>query len=476
MILQICNHLKDNSISLSPDNPWLLGCVEYFRSQNGQCGFQQLLDYVGNQWLLADLCDIQEPVLPNTVLQDASFILTGKYSVQVNWMRDVGQSSYSQLKNLQDSNDSKSNEILTLDKPEKWEPRATRMLMMEITDGVTTIKAMEYSHINDLQESFLPGIKILISGPVECRHKVLLLKGQNVTLLGGEVSSLLIPNSIENIIAKSLNLEQSEGDITSRNNITLRRDTTPLPRSINNNEDLRRRIEDPIDMLADDDDDELLLQVQTDSFQPTSTLQNKTTSTTTSSSGFENTNFQSNSRLQQFKDTVSSSRPQSGPQHHQNKNSSIISQNVTSSDKMDHDQSILLWEEDLTLDDDDDMILGSLEEQPQYPYTKQLNCAVQSLTSKLKIRDDEWVITAMISDGKNSFDVEFSSEVVDEIFGFSAVEVQAKRVEMNKNPAIKEKINLMLKNGQQKIKTLKCMMTIEFTSATDIPKVVIVDL
>lgn len=68
-------------------------------------------------------------------------------------------------------------------------------------------------------------------------------------------------------------------------------------------------------------------------------------------------------------------------------------------------------EHDIQFDDDDDIIFASLEDEPQFPYYKQIQGTVQSLSSKLKIRDGEWIITAMITDGKTSFDVGFSSEV-----------------------------------------------------------------
>lgn len=81
---------------------------------------------------------------------------------QVNWIRDVGQSSYSQLKNLQVSSETQSNETFTVDEPEKWEPRPTRMYMLEITDGVTTLRGMEYARISKFQEPFFPGTKVIL--------------------------------------------------------------------------------------------------------------------------------------------------------------------------------------------------------------------------------------------------------------------------------------------------------------------------
>lgn len=78
-------------------------------------------------------------------------------------MRDIAQSCYSQLQNVQNNNcESESNEFISADEPKKqsWEPNPKRVLMMEITDGVKTMKAMEYSPIPKLVEPFLPGLKV----------------------------------------------------------------------------------------------------------------------------------------------------------------------------------------------------------------------------------------------------------------------------------------------------------------------------
>ena len=44
----------------------------------------------------------------------------------------------------------------------------------------------------------------MIKGPVTCRKGVILLEEINITLIGGEVDSLLIPNAIENVFARAL--------------------------------------------------------------------------------------------------------------------------------------------------------------------------------------------------------------------------------------------------------------------------------
>lgn len=77
-------------------------------------------------------------------------------------MRDIGQSCYSQLQAAQNIKESESNDFVSVDEPkvQRWEPKSKRVLMMEITDGVTVVKAMEYSPIEKLDDNFLPGMKV----------------------------------------------------------------------------------------------------------------------------------------------------------------------------------------------------------------------------------------------------------------------------------------------------------------------------
>lgn len=44
----------------------------------------------------------------------------------------------------------------------------------------------------------------MIKGPVKCRRGVVILEDANLVNMGGEVESLLIPNAMENILARSL--------------------------------------------------------------------------------------------------------------------------------------------------------------------------------------------------------------------------------------------------------------------------------
>lgn len=78
------------------------------------------------------------------------------------------------------------------------------MLRLELSDGAKTINAMEMKLIPILNTKLNPGCKFMLSGPIRCINKTLLLDQTNITLLGGEVEEFLIENAYENVLRKLL--------------------------------------------------------------------------------------------------------------------------------------------------------------------------------------------------------------------------------------------------------------------------------
>lgn len=115
---------------------------------------------------------------------------------------NIGQSAYSQHSKITKGLDSNSEVSADKKIPSKWEPKTKRMLLLHLTDGCQSIQAMEYLPIGHLHLDLIPGTKILIKGPVECRRGVILLRPHNVELLGGEVSDLVQTNAPENVLAR----------------------------------------------------------------------------------------------------------------------------------------------------------------------------------------------------------------------------------------------------------------------------------
>ncbi|XP_072461727.1 recQ-mediated genome instability protein 1 isoform X2 [Notamacropus eugenii] len=126
-------------------------------------------------------------------------------NIDINSLVDVSQPMYSQLQKLRGLN--RSNDQVTAEtqitlKP--WEANPTRMLMLQITDGVRQIQGMEYQPIPALHQTVPPGTKILIHGNISYRLGVLLLKPENVKVLGGEVDALVEEHAQERILARLL--------------------------------------------------------------------------------------------------------------------------------------------------------------------------------------------------------------------------------------------------------------------------------
>ncbi|NXA51592.1 RMI1 protein, partial [Nothocercus julius] len=184
---------------------WLEACINWIQEENSGSNLSQaqINKQVFEQWLLTDLRDLEHPVLPDCVLGDSKGELSGFFSIQIDSLVDVSQPAYSQLQKLRGK--STVNEEVTastqaFQKP--WEAKPTRMLMLQLTDGVHQIQGMEYQPVPALHSNLPPGTKITIQGKVAYRLGVLLLKPENVRLLGGEVDALLEEYSQERVLAR----------------------------------------------------------------------------------------------------------------------------------------------------------------------------------------------------------------------------------------------------------------------------------
>ncbi|XP_008944089.1 PREDICTED: recQ-mediated genome instability protein 1, partial [Merops nubicus] len=184
---------------------WLEACISWIQEENsgGNLSQAQINRQVFEQWLLTDLRDLEYPILPDCILDAPKGELSGFYSIQVDSLVDVSQPAYFQLQKLRGK--STVNEEVTastqaFQKP--WEAKPTRMLMLQLTDGIHQIQGMEYQPVPVLCSSLPPGTKITIQGNVAYRLGVLLLKPENVKLLGGEVEALLEEYCQERVLAR----------------------------------------------------------------------------------------------------------------------------------------------------------------------------------------------------------------------------------------------------------------------------------
>ncbi|KAM7077092.1 RMI1 protein, partial [Ciconia maguari] len=184
---------------------WLEACISWIQEENSGSNLSQaqINRQVFEQWLLTDLRDLEYPILPDCILDAPKGELSGFYSIQIDSLVDVSQPAYSQLQKLRGKNT--VNEEVTastqaFQKP--WEAKSTRMLMLQLTDGIHQIQGMEYQPVPVLHSNLPPGTKITVQGNIAYRLGVLLLKPENVKLLGGEVDALLEEYSQERVLAR----------------------------------------------------------------------------------------------------------------------------------------------------------------------------------------------------------------------------------------------------------------------------------
>ncbi|KAF1670984.1 RMI1 protein, partial [Pygoscelis papua] len=184
---------------------WLEACISWIQEENSGSNLSQaqINRQVFEQWLLTDLRDLEYPILPDCILDAPKGELSGFYSIQIDSLVDVSLPAYAQLQKLRGKNT--VNEEVTactqaFQKP--WEAKCTRMLMLQLTDGIHQIQGMEYQPVPVLHSNLPPGTKITVQGNIAYRLGVLLLKPENVKLLGGEVDGLLEEYSQERVLAR----------------------------------------------------------------------------------------------------------------------------------------------------------------------------------------------------------------------------------------------------------------------------------
>ncbi|CAL8250326.1 unnamed protein product [Boreogadus saida] len=188
---------------------WLETCVEWVQEEGGggHLTQQQINQQVLDQWLLADLRDLGHPVLPGDLSGAQKTELTGTFCVQMDSLLDISQPAYGQLQKLR-GKDCTNEEVnsVTQATQRPWEARPTRMLLLQVTDGVQNLEAMEYQPISALNTSLRPGVKLQLQGQMVCRLGVLLLGPQNVKVLGGEVEDLVDRNNQGRVLCGALGL------------------------------------------------------------------------------------------------------------------------------------------------------------------------------------------------------------------------------------------------------------------------------
>ncbi|XP_043278609.1 recQ-mediated genome instability protein 1-like isoform X2 [Venturia canescens] len=193
------------------NNTWFRDCVEYYLSEHHNATVAEVLEFVIAQWQLSDFREIstEKPCLPANLANEKSTTLQGRFVLQMEKVYDISESKYKQIQKIRSISDDNIKVTEAEHTQANWEPKKKRMLYFLLTDGSQDVVAIEYKPIRFLNDSLLPGYKLLIKGPVACRRGVIMLDETNVDEIGGEVADLLVPNAPENILARALNLPEN---------------------------------------------------------------------------------------------------------------------------------------------------------------------------------------------------------------------------------------------------------------------------
>ncbi|CAF0801492.1 unnamed protein product [Rotaria sordida] len=204
--------------SFDIQSTWLQPCLAWLRDQFQitELTNNYTLEKIYTQWLHTDIALIADACcLPNDLDLNAKKIqLSGKYALQINSILCISESYYSQVLDIH--GDQNENERIDTDitETQQWKPPPTkRALYLELTDGKTILRGLEYETISGLdRDSTLPGAKILVTGPILFRRGMLLLTPKNTKILGGYVESLLDKNTSIETALTSLSKTASKLD------------------------------------------------------------------------------------------------------------------------------------------------------------------------------------------------------------------------------------------------------------------------
>ncbi|VDK44760.1 unnamed protein product [Anisakis simplex] len=230
---------------------------------------ESLAEAVYEQWIHFDIKYSTEPMLPlsstpsarKKVIHNISVVLQ---NFQINSLVDIGTSFHYQIAELTDefednsgfttaNDDQKNNSeaiswatmsimlIFIFDFPSSdyrflslKKPR--RMLLLELTDGQTNLKAIEYRPIKDLSLLTCPGCKILVYGAIEMRRNILFLTESNSMVLGGHDETLMKTNRPVEVMARALGKDITNKVASVGKQTTKSQDRKAVPSRLNSPE------------------------------------------------------------------------------------------------------------------------------------------------------------------------------------------------------------------------------------------------
>ncbi|KAM4807980.1 recQ-mediated genome instability protein 1 [Rhinophrynus dorsalis] len=462
-----------------PD-PWLEACINWIQQENNSSSLPQaeMNKQVFEQWLLTDLRDLEDPVLPAGILDSLKMELNGFYAIQIDSLVDVSLPAYSQLQKLRGKDNVNEHVTATTQVSQKpWEAKPTRMLMLQLTDGIQHIQGMEYRPIPAFHASLSPGTKLLLQGTIVCRLGVLLLKPENVKVLGGEVEALVEEYTQDKVLSRIIGIEDN-----------------PVPqRPTVQEQDSVRNVDEMAQALGPSDEDLLASLDESEEF----TINNGATSesgyysrsenSTMSSFGHQQTQDlragqpcfpMSNQTVQENSNNVfveqydlddelfleeeiqreleEMSMNQSEVTY---KNLNLPTENLTHTANSSASSSSRCGSADSNLDNQPFTYLSSfLTNKSSAIKCVRLKAFIVTLNGNLTSNCGFWNIKAKISDGTDYLDVEFSDDILTKLIGFSVPEMRR----LKRNPGQQNTLMAGLQKCQRELTDFCGIMTVSY--------------
>ncbi|XP_070502730.1 recQ-mediated genome instability protein 1-like [Chironomus tepperi] len=209
-----------SDIKAKVQEDWLKECVSYFVQSEPGISNNQLYENVKDQFCLANISDTSNKVLSDTfVTKKDPWTLKESLLLQMQYILDISEPFYDQWRRLHDK---QLDEVIEDKRETKtFQSKRKRMFKLQLTDGSKTVSAMEMKHIGCLNTKLTPGVKILIIGPVPVVNHIIMIKAENVKVIGGEVEELLTVNAYENVLLRLLNKPTTKTPILNYSEQTL---------------------------------------------------------------------------------------------------------------------------------------------------------------------------------------------------------------------------------------------------------------
>nr|XP_026501003.1 recQ-mediated genome instability protein 1-like [Vanessa tameamea] len=465
------NYMSSNHMVVDQD--WLSECVNHLIGSN--FNEDQIKLQTKEQWLLNNLTDVCPGCLPQNLKSRVKIELNGQYVLQINALVDIGSSAYQQHLKLQKVNTE------NIEATTRFDDKVSnhRMIQLYMTDGVQEVTGIEYKPMRNLSLDVIPGSKVLIKGPVECRRGVILLTENCIELLGGEVEELIIANSQAAILSSKLSLPIPQGTAINQT----RDRTIPSPdiqttHSINSHEQI-----EPMSNFVEDEIDMEQLDVIEAQYSSALTKRRSEDDMSNSDKRIKRNPISSSNNVDDYPDDSEmffedeEYLKELEAKFDERENEIEFNTNFNSGGARSESNDVNnAWTASTSKDDRSESLSRSIRSSSEpFVYIKQINdlgeleragkvfkvkAQILKILSKLTVGKEGWSLSCTIVDGTGTIDVDFSSDVLSKLVGFTPQEMIQMKKQMAKNAQIKDAAVSALQKAKDNLQVLYCIIEI----------------